>query len=245
MARSVKELAAGKTVSVPGASPRPPSAARAGAKGRVSSSAPQGKTQRTRRSEKSAVTRGAILAAALDKFAARGFAATRLDDVARRAGVAKGTIYVHFRDKESLFEELIRSSLAPVVSQIEASPAEGVPIREAAERFVELFVREIYQTRRKDVLRLVLTEGPRFPQLAHIYYREVLKRALPAVRGMLQRAHERGEIESDALVRFPQLLVAPGLVAIMWDALFSRFEPLDVAALMRAQLDLLFGEARP
>src|ERR671923_1209576 len=70
------------------------------------------------RAGKSAARREAILAAALDEFAARGFAATRLDDVASRAGVAKGTIYLHFRDKESLFQELVRTLLSPVVGTL-------------------------------------------------------------------------------------------------------------------------------
>src|SRR6186997_929651 len=71
------------------------------------------------RAKRSAERRDAILAAAMDEFAARGFAATRLDDVARRAGVAKGTIYLHFADKETLFQELIRMELSPVVAALE------------------------------------------------------------------------------------------------------------------------------
>ena len=77
--------------------------------------------------------RAAILAAALEEFAARGFAATRLDDVARRAGVAKGTIYLHFRDKESLFQELVRSMLSPLVGTIEAAALRDLPIRAVVE----------------------------------------------------------------------------------------------------------------
>ena len=84
-------------------------------------------------------------------------------------------------------------------------------------------------TRRKDVIRLIMTEGPRFPKLAEFYYREVIARVLAAMRALLRRAVERGELPDDALVRFPQLLVAPGLVAIIWSGLFDRFEPLDVA----------------
>jgi AcrR family transcriptional regulator len=196
---------------------------------------------RGNRIEKSAATRDAILAAALDEFAARGFAAARLDDVARRAGVAKGTIYVHFRDKVTLFEELVRSALVPVIAAAESAPMADMPLRLFAERLIETFVREIYGTRRKDVLRLIITEGERFPQLAHIYYREVIARALKVLRGVVQRAVERGEIGDDALLRFPQLLIAPGLVAVIWDAVFSRFEPLDVPAMMRKHLDLLFA----
>jgi len=105
-----------------------------------------------------------------------------------------------------------------------------------------VFVDEIYATRRKDVIRLIITEGPRFPKLAEFYYREVLSRVIQAMRGMLRHAIERGELDNEAVLRFPQLLVAPGLVAIIWSGLFDRFEPLDVRALMHAHLDLLFRE---
>ena len=185
--------------------------------------------------------RAAILAAALEEFAARGFAATRLDDVARRAGVAKGTIYLHFRDKESLFQELVRSMLSPLVGTIEAAALRDLPIRAVVETIVDLFVNEIYGTRRKDVIRLIIAEGSRFPKLAEFYYREVIARVLPVMRARLTLAVERGELPHDALARFPQLLVAPALVSIMWNALFGRLAPLDVRELMRAHLEVLFG----
>src|SRR5215472_1375742 len=185
--------------------------------------------------------RAAILAAALEEFAARGFADTRLDDVARRAHIAKGTIYLYFRDKESLFQELVRTMLSPLVGTIEAAPLSEVPIRAVAEMIVDVFVNEIYGTRRKDVIRLVIAEGPRFPKLAEFYYREVIARVLPVLRARLALAVERGELSRDALARFPQLLVAPALVAVIWSGLFGRFAPLDIRDLMRAHLDLLFG----
>jgi len=194
------------------------------------------------RAQRRGERRDAILAAALEEFAARGFAAARLDDVARRAGVAKGTIYLYFRDKESLFQELVRTMLSPMVGVIEAAPAADLPVRAVAETIVDLFVREIYGTRRRDVIRLIISEGTRFPKLAEFYYREVISRVLPAMRALLTRAVERGELGHDALARFPQLLIAPGLVAILWNGLFGRFAPLDVRDLMRAHLDLIFGE---
>jgi AcrR family transcriptional regulator len=193
------------------------------------------------RAKRSAERRNAILAAALDEFAARGFAATRLDDVARRADVAKGTIYLHFADKETLFQELIRMELSPVVAALENVSHADIPFRAVTGQLIEVFVREIFETRRKDVIRLVITEGPRFPKLAEFYYREVISRVMETIRAMLRRAHEHGELKTDALVRFPQLLAAPGIVAIIWSGLFDRFEPLDVRALMRAHFDVLLG----
>jgi len=130
---------------------RRPTTARAG------TGAERGAVRAGRRNER----RAAILSAALDEFAARGFEATRLDDVARRAGVAKGTIYLYFRDKQSLFQELVRTMLSPLVGAIEAAPLRDLPIRAVVEMIVDVFVNEIYGTHRKDVIRLIVTEGPR------------------------------------------------------------------------------------
>jgi AcrR family transcriptional regulator len=202
-------------------------------------------TKRTRRSERASREgsgrREAILDAALEEFAARGFALARLDDVARRAGVAKGTIYLYFRDKETLFQELVRTMLTPLTGAIQAAAVRDLPVRVLVELILNTFVKEIYGTRRKDVVRLVISEGAQFPELAEFYYREVIGRVLPPVRERLRLAAKNGELASDALARFPQLLVAPALMAIIWSALFGRFAPLDVRQLMRAHLELLFG----
>src|SRR5215212_7399730 len=194
------------------------------------------------RAQRAAERRDAILAAALDEFAARGFAATRLDDVAKRADVAKGTIYLYFADKETLFQELIRAQLSPVVGGVIHASHADIPLRVFTKQLIEVFVREVLGTRRKDVIRLVITEGPRFPKLAEFYYREVIARVMETIRAMLRRALERGELKTDALARFPQLLAAPGIVAIIWSGLFDRFEPIDVRAMMRAHFDVLFGQ---
>jgi AcrR family transcriptional regulator len=191
------------------------------------------------RKARSTARREAILAAALDEFSSRGFEAARLDDVAKRAGVAKGTIYLYFRDKESLFQELVRAMLTPLVGTIEALGAAEVPIGALADSIVELFVREVYETRRKDVIRLMISEGRRFPKLAEFYYRELLSRVTAAVRALLRRAAARGEVPA-ILADFPQIIVAPGLVAIIWSGLFERFEPLDVRKMMKTHVDLLF-----
>ena len=198
---------------------------------------------RTSRKIRSAERRDAILTAALDEFSTRGFEAARLDDVARRAGVAKGTIYLYFRDKESLFQELIRTMLTPVVGTIEAMGKTELPLSVLAERIVEIFVSEVYETRRKDVIRLMISEGRRFPKLAEFYYREVLARIISAVRSLLRRAAARGEVP-EGLADFPQIIAAPGLVAIIWSGLFERFEPLDVRKMMKTHVELLFAPRR-
>jgi AcrR family transcriptional regulator len=202
-----------------------------------------GKPEGASREARGVARRETILAAALDEFSARGFEATRLDDVAKRAGIAKGTIYLYFRDKDTLFQELVRAMLAPLIAGIEAMGAADMPMPVLAERFADLFVREIYETRRQDVIRLMIAEGRRFPKLAEFYYREVLSRIFDAMRGLLKRAAARGEVPA-ALVDFPQLVAAPGLVAIIWNGLFERYAPLDVRRMLKTHIELLFAPRR-
>jgi AcrR family transcriptional regulator len=193
---------------------------------------------------KAAARRDAILEAALDEFSARGFAAARLEDVAKRAGVAKGTIYLYFADKEALFQELVRFQIGPVMRALSAALASELPLQGLIDQAIELFAREVFGTRRKQVMRLIISEGPRFPALAEFYYREVLSPILKAVRARLQRAFERGEIADDALIRFPQLLGAATIMAVVWQGLFDRFEPLDARAMIRAYFERLFAGDR-
>src|ERR1700704_3904064 len=104
------------------------------------------------RAERTAERRAAIIEAALDEFISRGFTATRIDDVARRAGVAKGTIYLHFKDKESMFEELIRTALGPLIGRLHAPPPTGGSVRDAVEGFARNFISEVANTKRGDIV---------------------------------------------------------------------------------------------
>ena len=220
-----KTVSAGKTAAQIGAAP---------ASGQVAAAEPP------KRAQRAAARRQAILDAALEEFAAKGFAAARLDDVAVRAGVAKGTIYLHFRDKDALFHELVRSAIVPIVGRLEAMTAQ-LSARALLDAFAHTFAHDICGTRRGDIVRLVITEGARFPALADVYYREVVSRGLPVLRAVIAQGVARGEIADERLAQFPQLVVAPALVALLWSALFGRHAPLDVEAMLRAHLDLIFG----
>jgi AcrR family transcriptional regulator len=184
------------------------------------------------------------MAAGLEEFIARGFAATRLDDVARRAGVAKGTIYLHFKDKEALFEELIRTAIVPLVARLGAPPPTAGSVRGMVESFARAFIEEVATTKRGDIVRLIVAEGPRFPEVADFYYREVVSRGLQGMRALIELGIARGEIAQEKLARFPQLLVAPAIVAVIWQSLFSKHAPLDANEMFRVHLDLIFGERR-
>jgi AcrR family transcriptional regulator len=196
------------------------------------------------RAARAAERREAIIEAAMDEFVARGYAATRLDDVAERAGVAKGTIYLHFKDKEALFQELIRSALVPLITRLAAPPPAGGSVRAALEGFAQTFAQEVVATRRGDIVRLIIAEGARFPGVADFYYREVVSRGLAGMRALIELAIARGEIRQEALAKFPQIVVGPAIVAVIWQGLFGRHAPLDAAEMFRVHFDLIFGERR-
>jgi AcrR family transcriptional regulator len=216
------------------------SRARRGAK--PTQAAAPAKARPPNRAERAADRRQAIIDAAFDEFIDRGYAAARLDDVAKRAGVAKGTIYLHFKDKQALFEELVRTAIVPLIGRLAAPPVAGGSIRSALENFAENFVKEVVTTRRAAIVRLIVAEGPRFPDLADFYYREVVSRGLAGMRALIELAIARGEIRQRELARFPQLMIAPAIVAVIWKSLFERHSPLDAIAMFRVHLDLIFGE---
>lgn len=196
------------------------------------------------RAERAAERRQAIIEAAMEEFIARGFAATRLDDIAKRAGVAKGTIYLHFKDKESMFEELIRTAIVPLVARMQGPPPASGTVRDLVEAFALNFIKEIATTRRGDIVRLIVAEGPRFPAIADFYYREVVSKGLAGMRAMIELGIARGEIRNANLAKFPQILVAPAMIAVIWQSLFAKHAPLDAVEMFRTHLDLIFGERR-
>ncbi len=181
-----------------------------------------------------------IRAAALDVFAAEGFAAARLDDVARAAGVAKGTIYLYFKSKEDLFEAIVKSTIGVVLANFEqAVTASPAPASELLRMMGKVLANAIEDGDRRRVLHLVLSEGARFPAIADFYHREIISRGIGLMRAIIAKGIDSGEFKSDELARFPQLAMAPVLVAVIWAVVFERIETLDARAMLEAHFDLL------
>jgi len=199
---------------------------------------------RARKTEPAA-RRETILDAALTVFAERGFEAARLDDVAAQAGVAKGTLYLYFKDKEALFEEVVRSAASPIVERLSVlATAPDMPMTLMLDALFGLFEKEVLGTRRKLLIRLIIAEGPRFPRIAEFYFRDVISRIMPMLSKIAQRAADRGELPNDAVARYPQLVAAPLLLSVIWDGLFARISPLDVSDFLRAHRDVLTAQGR-
>ena len=197
----------------------------------------------TRRREASEQRREAILAAGQAVFSADGFAAAKLDDVAARAEVAKGTIYLHFKDKQDLFEQIVRGAMGPVIGQLErVAELPDLPTDVLLARFFELFRTQVLATDRRFVVRLVLTEGARFPEIAAFYHREVVSKGMALVKRIMARGVARGELAPVDADYFPHLVFAPLLMALIWDGLFSAFEPIDIERLLAAHCATLLGK---
>jgi AcrR family transcriptional regulator len=185
--------------------------------------------------------RAEILAAAFACFSERGFAASRMEDVATRAGIAKGTVYLHFPDKEALFTELVSGIASPILGEIEGLVAnDAIPPRFAVSMFYALFKREVLETDRRHLLRLILAEGPMFPAVTEFYHREIISKGLGVLRILLKRAADRGDLRNPALAELPQIVIAPALLSIVWTTLFEGYEHLDTQKLFDAFLETLF-----
>ncbi len=183
-----------------------------------------------------------ILAAALHEFFEQGFAAARLDAIAERAGIGKGTIYLYFDSKETLFEEAVRSMILPILERAQgiANAPQGAAA-DVLRALLTTFYREVVSTERRRILRLLIGEGPRFPRLLEFYHREVISRGIGVIRQVLAYGVARGEFRATAAADYPQTVVGPALAGAIWKMLFDNLEPLDVDQLCEAHIDLLLN----
>ena len=187
----------------------------------------------------------AILNAARDVFLERGFAAARVEDVAKRAGIAKGTVYLHFESKDALFKALIASVAKAPIAHMEALLRdEATSSTDILRAMIGIIRREVLESDRRNILRLLMTEGPHFPDIAAYHHDAVVARAMALLRAIVERGVKRGEFANDGLARFPQLFAAPLLLAIVWEALFGAIDPLDVEGLLETHLDVMLNGIR-
>ena len=194
------------------------------------------------RAEQSAQRKVLILRAALCESSEKGFSSSRMDDIAKLAGVARGTLYLHFKDKEALFSALIEQLLSPMVQQIEAPLPAGESIRTHLEKFLQTLLAKLTHSPEASILRLLITEGFRFPNLTKLYYETIVHRGLKGIEKLLLQAVKNGEMKHKALPTSPQLGVSPFITAIIWKMLFEPYHPLDLQAMLATHLDLIFSE---
>ncbi len=200
-----------------------------------------------RRARRKQARPGEIVQAALASFAERGFAATRLEDVAAAAGISKGTIYLYFPTKEDLFRAVVRQAVLPNVAAAEAelvahTGSSGDLLRLLAERFLALLDSDLTA-----IPKLVVAESGNFPAIAQFYADTVLRRAFALVETVLARGMERREFRRMDVHSVLPLFAAPFLLLLLWKHSLGRHTDLgfDPRAVAEAHLDVLLRGLAP
>ena len=186
---------------------------------------------------------GEILEAAFSEFSRNGYAATTLDQIAERAGVTKGTIYVYFENKEHLFISMVRDITkgAQETMQELLETHEGSTADLLRAQFSFIYQHLVDDTRKREVLRMLIAEASRFPELADRYHEEILRPCLDMLRRAIQRGIDRGEIRNPSIIDSPQLVIAPIALFDLWLMLFGDRQPLDLKTYFDAHLDLVLN----
>ncbi len=180
-----------------------------------------------------------ITDAALAAFAEKGYAATRVNDVAKRAGISKGLLYLYFKTKEELFKAVVRSFVVPRIDAL-------TQIIESSELSSEAFLRGPFLDFVKTlpgspisvVIRLMIAEGPKHPDLVQFYWDNVVSRGLGAISELLQRGVQTGEFRKSAVSEQPHLFIMPVLFSVIFNLLFDK-QSIDTNRLIETQIDLL------
>jgi AcrR family transcriptional regulator len=172
-----------------------------------------------------------LTAAALQLFVERGYAATRLEDVAARAGVSKGTLYLYFRNKEELFQAVVRTGLGETIEMGEALVAE---FRGGAPELLVLLIRgwwdALVLSPFSGIPKLVIGESGNFPELARFYFDEVIDRGSRLVESVLARGVKAGEFRAFDPHHLTRIAIAPVVMAALWKHSFGRLEARNIAA---------------
>jgi len=185
-----------------------------------------------------------ITQAALEAFTEKGYAATRVEEVAKRAGVSKGLLYLYFKTKEELFKAVVKSVVIRRIDQLIGN-IETTEL--SSEDFIRgpllSFMKRIPGSPVAIVIRLLISEGPRHPDLVDYYYDNVVAKGLAAITGFVERGVEQGEFRKSVITELPQLFLAPVMLSIIWNIVFKTRE-LDTDKLIETQIDMLLAHIK-
>ncbi|EHP40150.1 TetR/AcrR family transcriptional regulator [Cupriavidus basilensis OR16] len=186
-----------------------------------------------------------LVAAALDLFVERGYAATRLEDVAAAAGVSKGTVYLYFSNKEELFKTVVRENLVPTLTR-------GIDLVESYQGSTPELLRELLRgwwglvgaTPVAGLTKLIMAESSHFPDIAQFYHEEVVLPGDELFARVLRRGVARGELRDMPPNPTTTLICAPLMFLMLWQRAFSASSRIEIdpeAFLDNLLQMLLFG----
>lgn len=187
---------------------------------------------------------GEIVAAAFAVFAEKGFAAARLDEIAARAGVSKGALYLYFETKEELFHAVVRDAVAPNVAALRAF-AEGFEgaFADLARLLVPRAAALIAASRAGRVVKMVVGESRNFPSLAQHWRDEVVEPTLGVLCGLIERAQARGELRPGDPRLHAFSLMGPLLMGVVWRETLEPVgaAPVDLERLAAQHVETVLG----
>ena len=188
----------------------------------------------------------AIIDAAFDAFMQQGFTATKLDDVAERAGIGKGTIYLYFDSMENLFEEMVRQTLFPLRDAAEAYVANFTG---SASDLLASHLRNFYASmnnpRIPPLMAMISSEALRFPTIAAFFYEEIISKSYQMLRRIIDTGIETGEFRADADKLYLQLVTAPVLISVNWNLQFREQAPIVIEDYSRMHIEFVLRALRP
>ena len=182
-----------------------------------------------------------LLAAALDLFVERGFAGTRLDDVASRAGVSKGTLYLYFENKEELFKAVVRENIVARISAArDEVSAYGGAAAELLRALIRRWWREFGATQAGGLSKLMMAESGNFPEITRFFLDEVIEPWHRLLAAVIERGIARGEFRPVAVETFVQVLTAPMVMLSLWTRSFGpcSSRPLDADGYVETLLEM-------
>jgi AcrR family transcriptional regulator len=185
-----------------------------------------------------------ICAAALEIFAEKGFAAARLDEIARRAGVSKGTLYLYFKDKEALFRAVVQSAIAPNIEAVtSAISAVDAPFAEVVRMLLAAFAEREARLPIGAVAKMVVGESRNFPELARVWHDEVASKAIGAIAAFIERAQQRGEVKAGDPRLYAFGLMGPMVLGALWRTTLvpAGGTPLDLTALAKQHSEMVLA----
>ena len=201
-----------------------------------------------RRARRKAERPAEILDAAFEEFVRNGYAATRLEDVASRAGVTKGTIYFYFETKERVFEEMIRHTAQAFLPDLEryVSDLKGSYTARLRDLIVFVYRRIADDRAARETLRFLIAEGTRFPDLVDRHYEEFVHPMIEQFQKILEAGVAAGEFRASPATAFTEIVMSPALLLSLWSLLFGSRKKIDIADFTDASIDLLMrGLAHP
>ena len=191
-----------------------------------------------------------LVAAALELFVERGYAAARLDDVAARAGVSKGTLYLYFDSKEELFKGVVRHTIVPLIDAHQRNVEQSELSSPALiERFFREWWEQFGSTRLAGIAKLILAEAGNFPEVAQFFHDEVILPNGAVLAGILQRGIERGEFRPVDVEVAAHLWIAPMVMKALWahsyEAICASALHVDAERFLRVHTEFVLAALRP